>query len=260
PVAQPAALGGDWRAGVRGALRRHENQSGDLRRRRPRGLRGRRLAVRLGLPPEIRRRPLPAERGLSPPSGAQFIRAASFASSAPARMRRGRAVSVPSLLPSLRAADARSLRERARPQRRWLQRSSLRLMLSASHGESRITSVTCRLPAEMSRLSAARARRTWLARARAFMHWEEPRCSPSDWRESVRGSTIVGSIRLRGMDRVLAGAIVEAADIVSPSCVSGISAGFHCCRRAPSRSKEPGEVDGPLLLRSRPLPAPEARG
>jgi hypothetical protein len=44
-------------------------------------------------------------------------------------------------------------------------------------------------------------------------------CELSDrWSDLVWGSTTVGSIRRRGMDSGRAGAIVEAADIISPSC------------------------------------------
>src|SRR5207249_2074887 len=61
-------------------------------------------------------------------------------------------------------------------------------------------------PVPISRLSAARARRTLFALASASMHCEG----------FVRGSTTVGSIRRWGMDSGFAGAIVEAADIGLP--------------------------------------------
>src|SRR5215207_7240424 len=61
------------------------------------------------------------------------------------------------------------------------------------------------------------------------------------------------------MDSGRAGAIVEAADIGSPSCYVRNCWRVRYGRRAPSRSFEPGEVDGPSPSHSRPLPAPEAR-
>src|SRR5947208_6529098 len=61
----------------------------------------------------------------------------------------------------------------------------------------------------------------------------------------------------------LAGTIVEAADISSPSCLfQELVGGLYLRPAAPSRSFEPGEVDGPLLnlFPSAPCPGSARRG
>jgi hypothetical protein len=64
-------------------------------------------------------------------------------------------------------------RQRARPQLRWLSKSSLTAILEISDGSLRIASTTLISPAAIIRLTAARARRTSFARRSACK-----RCAP----------------------------------------------------------------------------------
>ena len=87
---------------------------------------------------------------------------------ASATARRWRSVIDPSVFVSDRGIPASSLRARVRPQRRWLIRTSATAMLSASHGEVRITSAARSCPSAIRRFRSALASRPrWPVRARA---------------------------------------------------------------------------------------------
>src|SRR3954470_3359442 len=80
---------------------------------------------------------------------------------------RWRSVIDPTVLFSDMGIDARSLRHRVLPQRRWLVRRSETVIEAASHGHSRMTCAAEISPSATWRLSSARARRTSFARANA---------------------------------------------------------------------------------------------
>ena len=95
---------------------------------------------------------------------------ASIAASA----RRWRSVIDPTVLVSDSGTADKYWRQRVRPQRRWLIKSSLTVIFSIGEGQRRITSAALTVPSAIWRLSSARARRTSLARCRARMHCGPP--------------------------------------------------------------------------------------
>jgi hypothetical protein len=95
--------------------------------------------------------------------------ACDLVSSAMASTSRWRSVSRPSSRFSFKASPSRNLRARARPQRRWLRSNSPTVMVETSHGQPLTTSAAPVFPTAMFRLSAALARRTRFASARARM-------------------------------------------------------------------------------------------
>jgi hypothetical protein len=107
---------------------------------------------------------------------------------------RWRTVIDPTVLFSDIGMHCRNLRQRVWPQRRWLVSRSATVMLSASHGELRITSPTLVSPSATRRLSSARASRTAFARSRACMC-----CGPGDvlasaFIDSSRGPSLKGPL------------------------------------------------------------------